>query len=174
MLRAALAAIGITALSSAALAEWMYKKQDDAFQSPTHTVLVAADLSGYVAAFRCTSESDLALIYVTPERIGTMSQQDLVRMNLMSNTKILVIVDDKPRMSMPAMVERTPNGDTFRFSTEDAAVLDLTQTAAAATRRFAVAIEAGGEIVHSRTFDVRGSRKALQSLIKGCGIDATN
>ena len=153
------------ASSEAAKAEWFYKAEENPFEGDQH-MGAAIDLTGYLAGFRCSSEEDLTLIFVTPEKIDS-SMLALLRAAPM---KLLVIVDSADKISLDAQLEATPDGERYRLSASGPEVKALIFDAVKSKRRFAVAQEAFGKVGHSKTFSSRGSTSVLQKLIGRCNL----
>lgn len=139
---------------SAACAGWVHTKNEDPFQGDQH---LAMKLSfGELAGFRCTSASDLALVYVTPEKPSDQTTALLA----LSSKKLLVIVDSQPKIELVADMDVTVDGEKYRLSAEGPQVAKI-----------AAAVQINDKIAFSKTFDVKGSTSAIGALLKGCDID---
>lgn len=123
---------------------------------------------GEIAGFWCTSASDLSLVYVTPEKPSDSATAVLA----LSTKKLLVIVDSAPRVELTADVDVTVDGEKYRLSAEGPEAAKLAIAAAAANKRFAVAVQVNDKIAYSKSFDVNGSTAAIGALLKGCDIHA--
>ena len=153
---------------SAAHAQWVHKADDDPFKGrATHLALTAK--SGLIAGFRCSSADDLALIYVIPEKVTDTT----TKMLSAASVKLLVIVDDAPKIELDAEVQITPSGDNYRLETSVQEVQQIVEKVASAKRRFALASEFLGQSFYPTVFSVDGSRSALAKLMKGCKVAPT-
>lgn len=150
-------------------AEWVSTKgNDDPFKGGAEYVALAIEgLGKGMAAFRCTRKLDLTLMLVTTEK---PTNEVLRRLDEFRDVKILVIVDDDPRIVLPATLGATPDNERLRFEAQGSTVATVLHAAAAAKRRFAIAAELNGKIVTSESFGINGSRRALAPLIEGCSI----
>lgn len=147
---------------SAAHAGWVHTKNEDPFQGDQHLAMTLS--FGELAGFRCTSASDLALVYITPEEPSDQTTALLA----LSSKKLLVIVDSQPKIELLADMDVTVDGKKYRLSAEGPQVAKI---AAAAQKRFAVAVQINGKIAFSKAFDVNGSTAAIGALLNGCDID---
>lgn len=152
--------------TSAAHAQWMLTKEEDAFEGDMH-IAGAFEGIGYGVGFRCRDADSLSLIYMTPEEVDATT---IAGMSFLKPA-IVVIVDSEPKVRIPAELE--PNSVTGKLSAlgDDAAIEALLFRARAAKKRVAVALEVGGQIFHSKTFSARGSERALGGLAKSCNIE---
>lgn len=162
-----IAAVIVGSPIGAANAQWVYDKKDDPFQSDLHTA-VAVERLGFAAGLRCTSAADATLIYVTPEHPPSDGLANLNRMS----PRLLVILDDMPKVAIDAQIEATPDGQSLRVvSTNPPAVGLLFQAAELARKRFAIAVEIGvGNIVYSQSFTIDGAKKTIGRALDGCKI----
>ena len=151
-----------------ARAEWLYQSTDDAFTGPIHVAMAVEPDSGYFVAFKCTTFTDLTLLFATPIRL---EQGDAKFLAHAPPATILVIVDDEPRQRFPATPEMVIETEQLRFVFAGPGVRQLAGAAAAAKRRFAVAVEINGKIMHSKTFEAAGSGDALKQMSSGCKLD---
>lgn len=167
-----MALLALMGMAAAARADWVHRTEDDPFNGDSHVVMGITDESGYVVGFRCTAKEGLSLIYLTPEEMGSDSKKGMDAMNLMAGLKLLVIVDDEPKLAFDAMADSVASNHTLRFAVQDDGLSDLVEKVKAAKKRMAVAVnmEAFGKTIHTKSFDVRGSRRALDELTAGCKI----
>lgn len=159
-------ALGFAALAAAgaAHADWQHAITEDAFNGDKHIGLALAE-PNYGLGFRCTEgRGDLLLIYMTPERADLEAVKGLT----MLGPKLLVIVDDAPRVSLPANVELSAGDDRLAFASDAGDVKALLAAARSAKRRVAVAIEVAGQVLHSVSFRARGSGRALAKVADAC------
>jgi len=150
---------------SAAHAGWVHTRNEDPFQGDQHLAMTMTFEE--LAGFRCTSASDLALVYVTPEKPSDQATALLA----LSSKKLLVIVDSQPKIELVADMDVTVDGEKYRLSAEGPQVAKIAAAAAAAQKRFAVAVQINDKIAFSKTFDVNESTSAIGALLKGCDID---
>lgn len=103
---------------------------------------------------------------ITPERLDLSSAKMLHSLP----TSLLVIVDDQEKLSFRPKADLVPGPEQLRFVYEGPGLLQLVRTVTDAKRRFALAVEIHGKIVHSKTFSADGSTSALTAFGKGCGL----
>lgn len=163
----ALGAALVAAWPAPADAAWLHQRgNDDPFRGGAEHIVIASELDGYVAGFRCTSVDDLTLMLIVPEKPDATH---LVWARSLP-MKLLVIIDDGDKHSFDAVLETTPNLEKYRVSTDDEGVEAIAHAAAAARRRFALAAELNGKLLWSKSFRVAGSSRALKPLIAGCEL----
>lgn len=158
-------ALALTAMTAPANADWIHQKNEDPFNGDQHIAL-GADFSGFTVAFRCTSQHDLTLMLIMPDKPDAALIQNLN----MLGPKIAVIVDNQPKVEFKAEADQTPDGDNLRFEAKDESVANVAASVAGAARRVAVAGMVNGKAVETHTFDVDGSTRAVGALIKGCNV----
>jgi hypothetical protein len=168
-----LASAGIAALNGCSIwgaparAEWLYDSEDNAFGADIHMVMAADDLrSGYVAAIRCSSATDLTLMLLTPEDAPAGSAE---RMNTVP-VQLLVVVDDQDRRAFAGRVDVSPTGSKLRVSAEGPHLVEIVRMAKNAKRRFALAAEIGGKVYHPKTFSIKGARNPVARLETACKL----
>lgn len=163
-------AAGLAVLASGAQAQWIQMKGDDDPFAGRGAPLIALSMSpiGTTVAFRCTSVEDLAMILVTPER----PDEDTRAVFGLVKIKLLVIVDDQPKVSLEASAAVTPDGKQIRYETDEDGVIEVLHAVAGAKRRVAVAVEVMGKAFYSQSYQATNSRRALQPLIAGCKLPA--
>lgn len=162
----AAAAMGVAFPASA---EWVGSKgSDDPFKGGAEYIAMAlTNESRMSAAFRCTSEDDLALVFITPE---TPTQDFISTYERMDDVAVLVVIDDQPKRSLAARLEITADASRVRFDADGLGIGALLHAAAGAKKRFAIAGEIKGKVVYSQSFTATGSRRAITPLIEGCKI----
>jgi hypothetical protein len=128
--------------------------------------VLAADFDGFAAGFRCTSNDDLVLLFIAPEKPDPDHSAVLGILPM----KLLVVVDDESKISLTATLETTPDGSNYRLVSDDEKVAGIAHSVAKAKRRFALAGEINGNLAWSKSFSVSGSRRAMQPLISGCRL----
>lgn len=152
---------------TAALGDWEHSAgEHDPFKGGAEHIAVAAELPGVLAGFRCTSQEDLAIMFIPIEKGDTAAMAMLAGVKV----RLLVIVDDQPRQSLPAALGITPDGERFRVEATGADVAKIVLDVAAAKKRLAMAGEINGKIAWSHPFGTAGSRRALQPLIDSCKL----
>ena len=163
--RTTLTAVLCLSATVSANAQWIHRSQEDPFKGKA-TQLAMTMKSGQSAAFRCSSADDLTLVYIIPEKVTDAT----TRMLAAADLKLLVIVDDAPKIELDAQLETTPSGDSYRLEASTEEVAKILHMVAAAKRRFAVASEFVGQSFYPTIFAVDGSRSALSKLISGCKV----
>lgn len=164
---AVVATLALSCSKSASATVWLHTKgEDNPFTGGAEQVAVAVEDSGFSLGFRCTTATDLAFMLVVPERpvLGNLAVLGA------TNVEMHVIVDDAEAVEMPASIAMTPDGENFRAEALGEPVSHLPRSVADAKRRVAVAVKWGDEILWTRAFNVRGSRRAIKPLISGCNI----
>jgi hypothetical protein len=150
-----------------AQAQWIHQQgEDDPFAGGRQQLAVTVSGAGMLSAFRCTSEKDLALLFVTSEKPDAETRGILSKVPI----KLLVIVDDDPKLTLDAELDTTPDGDRYRFTATSEQIVAIARRTAAAKRRFAVAVEILGQRLSSQAFGTSGSRRAIEALIRGCRL----
>lgn len=158
--------IGFLALSTPAAAQWFHTAgEEDPFKKGRQHIAMASEL-GETTGFRCSSKDDLALLLIVSDK---PKAEDLAVLRL-AKANLLVIVDNSDKVALPARIEATPDGNHLRFVAEGDEVSAVAKAAAAAKRRFAVAVEFMGQMLSSRAFGVRGSGRAVGALVSGCKL----
>ena len=150
-----------------AQAEWLHDTEDDPFRGGVAHIAASVEMDGTMVGFRCTSSADIMMIYVTPEKPDPAVAAAIAS----TPAKLLVIIDDLPRQDLVAHIEVTQDLERYRLvSTVPGAAAALVSATAKAKRRIAVAGQAGGEVIWSKSFDVDGSTAALSVLSRGCSL----
>ncbi len=163
-------AVLVAVLAVPAKADWLHKSEENPFTGDTHIAMGITDMSGYAVGFRCSKADDLSLVFVTPESVEDGAA--VAGMNALG-IKLLVIVDDQPKLTLEAGLDRAPGGSNkLRLVSSDAEIVGLIDKVKAAKKRVAMAVELMGQAMHAKSFDVRGSRRALDDLGSGCKIGA--
>lgn len=163
----AVAAVMLAMSSLPAAAQWFHEQgEDDPFAGGAEHLAMTASRVGEIVGFRCTTDRNLAFLFVSIEKPQT---EHLAAMSLLT-ARLLVIVDDAPKVEFVAFIDATPDGDRYRFTALSRELADLAAKAAAAKRRLAVAVEIEGKRLYSAAVGVRGSRAAISKLQAGCGI----
>lgn len=164
------AVLGMVALlvaGSPAFAQWAYtQSEDDPFAGGAQHMAGTISTLGEWLMFRCTGADDLALLYVTVEQ---PSPEHRAVIKLLP-VQVSVIVDDEPKRSFDAEVDTTPDGKRYRVTAAEQGLSDVVKLAASAKRRFAMAVELGGQRMYSAAVNVRGSRSALGQLKAACKL----
>jgi len=158
-----LIALTLIATSTAARAEWRASKLEDAFNGD-QMMAITLDFSGYAVAFRCSSAEDLALVFITPEK----GDAETTQLNSLG-PQLVAIVDDQPKVTLDAEVDVTADY-ILRLTSEQDEVAALLKAVSGAKRRFAMGIQIMDKTMHTKTFDVNGSRRALQKLVETCKL----
>jgi hypothetical protein len=84
--------------------------------------------------------------------------------------KLAVIIDDQPKVEIPAEVSQTPDGANMRLESTAPEVARLAIAAGLANRRIALAAVINDKVIESHSFRPTGSTSALAALIRGCKI----
>ncbi|WP_024275984.1 hypothetical protein [Hyphomicrobium sp. 802] len=158
-------AVALAAMTAPASADWIHQKSEDPFNGDQHIAL-GADFSGFTVAFRCTSQQDVTLMLIMPDKPDPVM---ILGLNTLG-PKIAVIVDDQPKVEFEAEADQTPDGDNLRFEAKNESIANVAASVAGASRRVAVAGVINGKAAETHTFDVDGSTRAVSALIKGCNL----
>ncbi len=164
-------ALGCAAVlfSLPAMAQWVHMAgEDDPFAGGSQQFAGGVAETGEMVMFRCTSDNDLALLYVSIER--PPDEAEIMRVLAAAKAELLVIVDEDPVVALPAIIDMTPDRERLRYVSEHPAVEKLATRAAAAKRRVAVAVQIGGKRIYSTAINARGSGKAMGKLTKACKL----
>ena len=103
-------------------------------------------------AFNCRPNGrQLVLIFMMPQKPTDPITNSLKDAKL----RLLVIIDDEPKVSLPASLYTTDDREHYRFWSTDPLVLELMHKARTATKRVALAAEADGRIIESISFDTQ-------------------
>lgn len=160
---AALAVLG----ASSAAAQWIHEQgEDDPFAGGAQHMALTVSSLGEGVIFRCTSQGDLALLYISLEKPDAAEAKIFAKMP----AKLLVIVDDDPKQEYAAMIDTTPDGGRYRFTAVSPDLAPLARRAATAKKRLAIAVELLGKRVYSAAVNVRGSKVAIGRLANGCKL----
>lgn len=164
LLRLLFATVAWIGWSCSAGAQWVTHTQEDPFRGNETAALTSEGV--YSLGFVCTKADDLMMLFVVPEKHD--ARHDLL---LSAPFKMLVIVDDQPKVTLDARAQVVPSTGWYRFVAADADdVAPLMKAVASAKRRVAVAVEMLGELAHSKQFTVSGSGRALGKLLANCKL----
>lgn len=165
-MRMLISIVMIAAGSSVVHADWAHSMTEDPFQGDAHVAVAVEPGSGYAAGFRCIvgQDAELSFIFMTPEKM-----EDVRALSAMP-IKLLVIVDDQPKVELEGTADTVGDADHLRIYSKDPAVSGLIKAALDAKRRLAVAAEMVGQIFHSHTFSMRGSTRAISEFTSGCKL----
>ncbi len=154
-------------MAAPASAEWLYQQSEDPFNGDLSTAYVASPGEEYGFGFRCRMDDEAEVIYLTPELISQADVSALVKVDL----RLLVIIDDEPRVQLRARADVTDNGTRLGFVSEDVAVESVLRRLMTAKRRLAVGVEIEkSEVIHTKVLDVERSSETLSRLLQACGI----
>lgn len=154
-------AVALACLSSPAFSQWHYQGEESAFGDGGMHVAMTGN-GHYVFGIRCETGEMTALL-VTPE---DMSASDAATMQ-MTFPRLMFRVDKNAPLEFGSTME-SYNGK-LRLSAEiDRSVADQI---AQAKQRVSVAVSALGQLFHEQRFNVAGSTRAVQQLLKGCGVE---
>jgi hypothetical protein len=154
-------------LASAAHAQWVVTKEDDAFEGDLH-IAGAFEGLGYGVGFRCRDGQAPDLVFMTPEDADAAALQGMA----MLGPRILVVIDDDAKVGLGADLDVNAVTGRLMASSSDPNVASLLFRARSAKRRFAVALEVAGKLFHSKSFSAKGSGRALGSLAQSCNLQA--
>lgn len=149
------------ALATPAAAEWHFQEQGSAFDEKKIRVAIAVR-PGYAFAFRCTGKDDLDVAFITPEAV----EQDAVETLNAVQPEILVRVDDNEIITIPAVID---TGNT-EMVLRGVPPTHLATQVIEASSGVSVAVRVIGQLYHEQEFDVLGSTKSVQDLLKACSI----
>lgn len=153
------------ASTSPSAAQWLYEGGESAFDGDApHVVLTGKGQYGF--GLRCRG-GDVEAIYITPDRSMT---DDMLSVANTVGPQLRLRVDKDPVISLDVELA---NNDGSLVGT---AAIDVKQVWAIrdAKRSVAVVLTLGGENYHENSFGVRGSTKAIDQMIAGCGLEASD
>ncbi len=142
--------------------------EDDPFAGGAQQIAGGVADTGEMVMFRCTTGSDLAMLFVSIEK--PPEDAAILAMLAASKATLLVIVDNDPVVVLPAVIDTTPDRQRLRYVSSSPLVESITARAAAAKRRVAVAVEINGKRVYSTAVAARGSGRELGKLTRACRL----
>lgn len=162
------AGVLLIAGSHRAAAEWLHKKgTDDPFKGGSEQIAMSIEFgTGQMIGVKCTTIDDVTLIFVPYEKPDASTAQLLPLLK----ARLLVIIDDQPKVELSATLVITPDGERLRIDADGPEVVKLVPSIASAKRRVALAGEINGKVAWSQAFGMSGSRRALQPLMASCKI----
>ena len=153
------------AAATAAHAGWDHHAEEDPFNSGPNRIAATSE-GKFLTGFRCSSKDDVSLLFVTPQKPDAETTEFLASASIF----LLVIIDDGQKISIPATLSTTADGEGYLLMSDDPAVTTIAVAASKATKRFAVAAEINNKIAVSKSFRLSGSTAAIGELLKGCKI----
>ena len=143
-------------------AQWVYQGNESAFGDDAMHVAVTG-VGDYGFGFRCKGGVAEA-IYLTPDR--SFGSEAAYTMANATGPKLRVRVDDQPIVELDAELSDMDGKASILATTNK----ELLTTARDAKKRVAVVLTLLGDNYHEQSFNVRGSTKAINSVISGCGL----
>jgi len=144
-----------------ASAQWVYQGNESAFGSDTmHVALTGSGDYGF--GFRCKA-GEIEAVYLTPDR---SFDADAYKLANITEPKLRIRIDDRPVVDLEAELNDVSGKASVLAPVEK----ELLLSAKDARKRIAVVLELLGDNYHEQSFNVRGSTKAIGSVIAGCGL----
>lgn len=149
-------------ITQPAMAQWHYQGSESEFgDDGLHLALTAK--GAYALGIRCRG-STLQAMYMTPDR--SIPDDNFEAVNA-TKPKMKVRIDKGDVIELDVDLAET-NGTISAISDIDR---DLLNSLRDAKRNVAVVLELIGTNYHENSFGVRGSTKAIDQVIVGCGLD---
>lgn len=154
-------AVALACLSSPAFSQWHYQGEESAFGDGGMHVALTGN-GHYVFGIRCETGEMTALL-ATPEDM-TSSEASAMQV---TSPLLMLRVDKNEALEFGAALE-SYNGK-LRLSAE--IDRNAAEQIGRAKQRVAVALSAMGQLFHEQRFNVAGSTRAVQQMLKGCGVE---
>lgn len=163
MRRAGVALALSLALCSASHAQWLYQGQESAFDDDALQIAVTAE-GQYALGFRCKRDN-IEVVYMTPDK--SFQDADAYKMANLAKPKIRIRIDNNPIVDIDAFMTEAGGKATIIGETD----LEMLESIRNAKKRVAVVLQLLGDSYHEKSFNVRGSTKALGQIIKACKLE---
>lgn len=148
---------GLLSVSTSAYGQWLYQSRESAFGDDTlHIALTASGLYGF--GLRCRNGTFEA-VYITPEKFG----ESIGLLNAL-RPQLRIRIDNQGVLDFDAELEDA-EGKLAVLAEIDRSLAEAVRDA---RRRVAVVVEVLGERFHEKSFNVRGSTKAVGKVIADC------
>ena len=151
-------AASVAVVSSPAVADWHYFSFGDLGNDDYASIAVVQG-GGYTFGLQCL-DGGLRVAYGTPEPMGDFEWALLGKLN----PTLAVKVDDKDPFFVFSWFERVDDKERVSGIAQE----DLVQALISARSSVTVAINLMGDVHNLKSFEVRGSTKAVQALRKEC------
>lgn len=156
-----IAALSLACGIGPAFSQWIYQGQESAFgDSGVH--VAPTGTGNYAFGIRCRKDL-IEVIYFTPD---TSFDAGTYKLANITEPKFKVRVDDGPVVELPAELSDV-DGKASVISEID---LEMVLAIRDAKKRVAGVLELLGEHYHEKSFNVRGSTKAIGQILAGCGL----
>lgn len=153
---------GFLATGGVANAQWVYQAQESAFDDNSmHIAVTAAGQYGF--GFRCKG-GKIETVYLTSDK--SFEDNSAILMANATKPKLRVRVDKNPVVDIDVELQNIDDKATA-FGDVD---IDLLKSVAAAKNRVAVVLQIIGDNYHEKSFNVRGSTKAINQIIESCDL----
>lgn len=155
------AAMILSILTTQASAQWVHQEHGSAFDSQ-RTQLALTTRGQYAVGLRCTSATDLTVVYITSEAVDSST---LANIN-MAAPEVLVRIDQNDPFTLPATAELI-DGNLSLLADAPVEIANQLITASATA---SVAVRMLGQIYHETAFNVRGSTASVTTLFDRCSL----
>jgi hypothetical protein len=145
-------AIPVFAIASAAQGQWLFKKEENAFDDKKAThIAITGNSAGYALGARCLS-SEASFAFVTTEK--GLDSKTASSMSLLG-PKLLFRIDQNTVLETSADIEYRDGTLVASTENETDAITIMTQILSA-KQRIAVALKLGDKTFHNVNFNVQG------------------
>ncbi len=158
----AIAALGLLLTCGTAAAQWVYQKQESAFDDDASNVALTA-VGKYGFGVRCTGGA-AELVFITPD---SSFNDDTYEFANLTGPVLLLRTDNDPVQQLAIKLQDVDGTAVARGDAD----VELIRKIAGAKKRVSVALKLVGETYHEQQFNVRGSSKAIEKVIEACGLD---
>jgi len=155
--------VGFLALGSeSASAQWLYEGNESAFgDDALHVAVTASGFYGF--GLRCRGDT-IEVIYMTPD---TSFNNEYYKLANITQPKLRIRVDDGAIVDVDATLVDI-EGKATAIGNVDIALLHSVSNA---KKRVAVVLQLIGVNYHEKSFNPRGSSKALGKIMSACGLE---
>jgi hypothetical protein len=143
-------------------AGWRAIEDDDPFSKKLTFIAISDEGVG----FRCSNRDDIQVVVISDQRATDDVAARFANADV--NINVAIFVDDE-RFDLMADLDTTRE-KFVRAITQNNAIV-VTEAAAFAKKRIAVAIQIAGETIHRVNPGIRGASDAIGKLVKGCGLE---
>lgn len=164
----ACALFAFTALAlSPASAQWLVQEKGSDFDDKPalHSASTMDESRKYALTLQCRGPDDLSVIFITPDK--SISGADKFRAFNNHEPVLKIRVDDGPVLALSGRAQDSSKGLVF-VAPAGRAPVDAIR---GAKSRVSVALGMGENNFHERRFPAAGTVRAMDALIKGCGLE---
>jgi hypothetical protein len=157
-------AMPILAFTTAAQGQWIFKKEENAFDEKKGShIAITANSAGYALGARCLA-AEPSLAFVTNEK--GVDSKTASSMNSLS-PKILFRIDQNTVLEIAADMESRDGTLVATVDNEGEATTVMSQIVNA-KQRVAVALKLGDKTFHNVNFNVQGSGRTVKQVLDAC------